>query len=62
MAMVEQYGGQIQKAARAQRDASLRTAHALAQNFATLVSGVLIGMTEAMQQGAAKSPPAKKKR
>ena len=56
MAMMEQYGDQVRKAARAQRDASLRAAHALAQNFATLASGVLIGLAEAMQQGAARSP------
>ena len=62
LAMMEQYGSQVQKAARAQRDAGFRAAHALAQNFATLASGVLIGLTEAMQQGAPKSPAAKKKR
>lgn len=58
MAMMEQYGSQIQKAARAQRDAGFRAAHALAQNFATLASGVLIGLTEAMQQGSARPPAA----
>jgi hypothetical protein len=62
MAMMEQYGSQIQKAARAQRDAGFRAAHAMAQNFATLASGVLIGLTEAMQQGAAKSAAGKKRR
>jgi hypothetical protein len=65
MSMMEQYGDQVRTAARAQRDASLRAVHALAQNFATLASGVLIGLTEAMQQGAAKSPApasAKKRR
>jgi hypothetical protein len=34
----------------------------MAQNFATLASGVLIGLTEAMQQGAAKSAAGKKRR
>jgi hypothetical protein len=67
MSMMEQYGDQVRNAARAQRDASLRAVHALAQNFATLASGVLIGLTEAMQQGAAKpakpaAPSAAKKR
>ena len=64
MDMMEQYGSQIQKAARAQRDAGFRAAHALAQNFATLASGVLIGLTEAMQQGSARTsaPSAAKKR
>ncbi len=62
MSLLEQYGSQFQKAARAQRDASFRAAHALAQNFATLASGVLIGMAEAMQQGGAKRTAAKKRR
>jgi hypothetical protein len=65
MAMMEQYGSQIQKAARAQRDAGFRAAHALAQNFATLASGVLIGLTEAMQRTTTAPPaarPAAKKR
>jgi hypothetical protein len=61
MSMMEQYGAQFQKAARAQRDASFRAAHALSQNFATLVSGVLIGLSEAMQSGGAK-PAARKRR
>jgi hypothetical protein len=58
ISMMEQYGDQVRKAARAQRDAGFRAAHALAQNFATLASGVLIGLSEAMQQGAAKSSAA----
>jgi hypothetical protein len=62
MSVMEQYGDQIQKAARAQRDAGFRAAHALAQNFAALASGVLIGLSEAMQQGSAKSSAAKKRR
>jgi hypothetical protein len=62
MSVMEQYGDQIQKAARAQRDAGFRAAHALAQNFAALASGVLIGLSEAMQQGSAKSSVAKKRR
>jgi hypothetical protein len=62
MSMMEQYGDQVRSAARAQRDASLRAVHALAQNFATLASGVLIGLTEAMQQGSASPSAAKKRR
>ncbi len=61
MAMMEQYGEQVRSAARAQREAGVRAAHALTQNFATLISGVLMGLSEAMQQGAA-PPPAPKKR
>jgi hypothetical protein len=62
MSLMEQYGDQVRKAARAQRDASFRAVHALAQNFAALTSGVLIGLAEAMQQVAAKPPAAKKRR
>jgi hypothetical protein len=67
MALVEQYGNQVRDTARAQRDAGFRAAHALAQNFAALASGVLIGMAEAMQQGgtrktAARTTSAKKGR
>jgi len=65
MSMMDQYGDQVRSAARAQRDAGFRAVHALAQNFATLASGVLIGLTEAMQQGGAKpsaSSGAKKRR
>jgi hypothetical protein len=65
MSMMEQYGDQVRRTARAQRDAGLRTAHALAQNFAALASGVLIGMAEAMRQGGAggaEPPPAATKR
>lgn len=54
MALMEQYGDQVRKTARAQRDAGFRAAHALAQNFAALASGVLIGLSEAMQQGGTK--------
>jgi hypothetical protein len=52
MAMVEQYGEQVRATARASRDAGFRAAHALAQNFAALASGVLIGMAEAMREGS----------
>jgi len=62
MSLMEQYGDQVRKAARAQRDAGFRAVHALAQNFAALTSGVLIGLAEAMQQGAAKPPAARKRR
>ncbi len=60
MAMVEQYSNQMRDTARAQREAGFRAAHALAQNFAALASGVLIGLSEAMQQGGAKKSTGKK--
>lgn len=49
-AMMEEYGKRSQTAFRESRAASLKTAHALTQNFATLASGVLIGLSEALQQ------------
>ena len=48
--MMQQYGEQMQAAMRAQRRAGLQTAHLLGQNFATLASGVLIGLTEALKK------------
>ncbi len=59
MALVEQYSNQVRETARAQRDAGFRTAHALAQNFAALASGVLMGMAEAMQEGSTKKTSAR---
>ena len=41
---------QTQTAMRASRAAGLRAAHALAEGYAAMVSGVLVGMTEALQQ------------
>ncbi len=51
MSMMEQYGDQVRAAARAQREAGLKAAHALAQNFGALASGVLIGLSEALKAG-----------
>jgi hypothetical protein len=62
MAMVEQYGDQVRAAARAQREAGFKAAHALAQNFGALASGVLIGLSEALRPSApapAEKPAAK---
>lgn len=51
MSMMEQYGDQVRAAARAQREAGFKAAHALAQNFHALASGVLIGLSEALNAG-----------
>jgi hypothetical protein len=48
---------QMQSAMRATRAASLKAAQTLAESYTALVSGVLIGMSDAMRQAAA---PAKK--
>ena len=53
---VEALGAQMQSAMRDSRAMGVRAAQALAQSYATLVSGVLIGMSEGLQggRGAAK--------
>jgi hypothetical protein len=53
----EQLAEQMQGALRSTRAASMRAAQVMAESYATMVSGVLIGMSEAMQAKA----PAKKK-
>ena len=52
---------QMQSAMRETRAASLRAAQTLAESYTALVSGVLIGMSDALRQGstAAKTPPKK---
>ncbi len=55
---VEQLMEQTTQNIRAARGASLRAAQALAESYAALASGVLIGMSEAMQRAATASKPA----
>jgi hypothetical protein len=57
---VEQLMEQTRTAMRDSRAASVKAAQALAQSYATLVSGVLIGITEGLQQ--AEAPAATKSR
>jgi hypothetical protein len=47
----EQFATQMQTAMRDTRAAGLKAAQALAQSYTALVSGVLIGMSDALQQG-----------
>ena len=49
----EQMAEQMQTAIRSTRAASMRAAQALAESYTAMVSGVLIGMTEAIQSGGA---------
>jgi len=49
----EDVAAQMQSAIRDSRAAGLRAAQALAQSYTALVSGVLIGMSDALQQGGA---------
>jgi hypothetical protein len=53
---VEQMMGQMQTAMRDTRAASLRAATAMAESYTAMVSGVLLGMSEAMKSPAAKAP------
>jgi hypothetical protein len=58
----EQFAGQVQSAVRDSRAAGLRAAQTLAEGYATLVSGVLIGMSDALKQGGVGATPAKSKK
>lgn len=56
----EQMAEQMQTAMRSTRAASMKAAQALAESYTAMVSGVLIGMSEALQSaGVAKKPKAK---
>lgn len=55
-AVVEQLMSQAQSAMRETRASSMRAAQAMMDSYAALVSGVLIGMSEGLQQGSGKSP------
>lgn len=55
----EEMVAQMQTAVRDTRAASLRAAQTLAESYAAMVSGVLIGMSEALQQGSVTTPEAK---
>ena len=48
----EQFLGQMHTAVRDGRASGLRAAQTLAESYAALVSGVLIGMSDALEQGA----------
>ena len=58
-ATLEHYGQQVQTAIRDSRTAGMKVAHAMTRNYATLAGGVLIGLSEALQQtGATAARPA----
>jgi hypothetical protein len=54
-ATARDFAKRAQMALRKQRETGFRTAHLLTQNFATLASGILIGMSEALQAKGAVS-------
>jgi ElaB/YqjD/DUF883 family membrane-anchored ribosome-binding protein len=47
---MEAFGKRMQESMRESRAAGFKMAHLMGQNFATLASGVLIGLSEALQQ------------
>ena len=47
----EEFANQVQTAMRSSRAAGLKAAQALAESYSALVSGVLIGMSDALRQG-----------
>ena len=58
--MAEQMAEQMQTAVRSSRAASMRAAQAMAESYSAMVSGVLLGMSEALQSGGtAKKTPRK---
>jgi hypothetical protein len=58
---VEEFAEQMQTAMRGARSASVRAASTLAESYAAMASGVLVGLSEAMAPREAASPaPAKK--
>ena len=56
----EQFLGQMHTAMRDSRAAGLKAAQTLAESYAALVSGVLIGMSDALTQGQPKAAAKKK--
>jgi hypothetical protein len=56
---VEQFAGQMQDALRGSRAAGMRAAQALAEGYAAMASGVLVGMMSALEQGTSPTPAAK---
>jgi len=57
----EQLAEQMHGAMRSSRAASMRAAQALAESYTAMVSGVLLGMSDALQAGAATKKTAAKK-
>jgi len=57
----EEFANQVQTAMRSSRAAGLKAAQALAESYTALVSGVLIGMSDALQQGGAPAKSTRKK-
>ena len=48
---LEEFGDRMRDAVKQQRRTALKAAELMAENFTTLASGILIGLTEGLQQG-----------
>jgi hypothetical protein len=59
--MAAQMAAQVQSTMRSTRAASMRAAQALAESYSAMVSGVLVGMADALQAGGAGTAAAAKK-
>ena len=56
---VEQFASQVQDTLRGSRAAGMRAAQALAESYAAMASGVLVGMMSALEQGGSAAPAPK---
>jgi len=50
-ATLEEFGNRMHEAVKQQRRTALKATEAMAENFTTLANGILIGLTEGLQQG-----------
>lgn len=50
-ATLEEFGDRMHEAVKQQRRAALKATEAMAENFTTLANGILIGLSEGLQQG-----------
>ena len=48
---MEEFGERMRDAVRQQRRLAVKAGEAMAENFATLASGILIGLTEGLERG-----------
>ena len=55
----EQFASQMQDTLRGSREAGMRAAQVLAESYAAMASGVLVGMLSALQPGSGEAPAAK---
>ena len=56
----EQFASQVQEGLRGSRAAGMKAAQALAESYAAMASGVLVGMMSALEQGVVSPAPAAK--